>query len=64
MTRGANVRHEIAKGRAAWVHVATGDVLIGGERMSAGDAVAVESPSSVEILGESAEAEVLVFDLG
>src|SRR6187401_3189838 len=38
---GETLRHELAPGRHAWVHVARGHVDIGGEQLDAGDAVAV-----------------------
>lgn len=58
--RGETVRHELASGRAAFVHVATGTVSVNGEKLEAGDAVAVEDEREVSVSGEG---EVLLFDL-
>jgi redox-sensitive bicupin YhaK (pirin superfamily) len=58
--RGEEVRHELAPGRAAFVHVATGSATVNGEALSAGDAVAVEDEREVTVSGD---AEVLLFDL-
>jgi quercetin 2,3-dioxygenase len=59
---GETVRHELAAGRHAWVHVARGQVEIGGEHLDAGDAVAVSDARGLEISG-SDSSEVLLFDL-
>ena len=57
-----NVRHEVASGRHAWVHVARGAVSVNGKVLRAGDAVAV-SGEAVDIAAAPG-GEVLVFDLG
>jgi redox-sensitive bicupin YhaK (pirin superfamily) len=59
---GQTVRHELGAGRGAFVHVATGAVTVGGQRLVAGDAVAVEDEPVIEVTGEQA-GEVLLFDL-
>jgi len=56
------VRHEVAPGRHAWVHVARGTVEIDGTRLEAGDAAAFSEPGTVEIATPD-QGEVLVFDL-
>jgi quercetin 2,3-dioxygenase len=58
--RGEELRHELAPGRAAFVHVATGTAIVNGEALVAGDAVAVEGEREVVVSGD---AEVLLFDL-
>jgi len=60
---GERVRHEVAPGRHAWIHVAKGELEVGGTRLSAGDAAAISEPGGVEIVG-TGSSEVLVFDLG
>jgi len=60
---GQTVRHELQPGRGAFLHVATGAVTAGGQTLAAGDAVAVEDESVIEVTGEQA-GEVLLFDLG
>ena len=56
------VQHELAAGRHAWVHVATGAVNVNGKALKAGDAAAVNG-EPIEITGAPG-GEVLVFDLG
>ena len=61
---GERVAHEVARGRAAWIQVATGEVLVNGGALHAGDGAALEEEARVEIVGAgSDDAEVLVFDL-
>ncbi len=57
------VTHGFAPGRAGWLHVATGSVTVDGQRLEAGDAVAIEDQDSVEVAG-IADAELILFDLG
>lgn len=52
---------DVTPGRAAWVHVARGAVVLNGQRLVAGDAAAVADSVALEA-GE--QAEVLLFDLG
>ena len=59
---GQTVRHELAPGRGAFVHVATGAVTVGGQTLAAGDAVAVEDEHVIEVTCEEA-GEVLLFDM-
>jgi redox-sensitive bicupin YhaK (pirin superfamily) len=59
---GERCEHGIPKGRHAFVHVARGAVRVMGERLEAGDAVAISDEASVLIDGVEA-GEVLVFDL-
>ncbi|MBK6313983.1 MAG: pirin family protein [Blastocatellia bacterium] len=56
------VVHELAPGRHAWIHVATGSVLVDGESLAAGDAIAINGPGEISIEGHE-EGEVLLFDL-
>ena len=55
--------HGFEAGRAGWLHVATGSVTVDGQRLDAGDAVAIEDQDSVGVEGV-ADAEVVLFDLG
>jgi redox-sensitive bicupin YhaK (pirin superfamily) len=57
---GETVRHDLAPGRAAFVHVATGRAAVNGTELAAGDAVAVEGEREVTVSGAGA---VLLFDL-
>ncbi len=61
---GERVRHELAKGRRAFVHVARGELTLNGERLRAGDGAAISDEAALEIAGTGdGAAEVLVFDL-
>jgi redox-sensitive bicupin YhaK (pirin superfamily) len=62
LAAGQSVRHELAPGRAAFVHVATGAATVNGTALKAGDAAAIESERAVTIRGDEA-GDVLVFDL-
>ncbi|MEO0400138.1 MAG: pirin family protein [Pseudomonadota bacterium] len=55
-------RFDLGEDRSAWVHVAQGEVDIAGERLSAGDAVAVRDTDGFDIANGD-KAEILVFDL-
>jgi hypothetical protein len=59
---GERASFEVKPGRGAWVHVANGTVELGGTRLVAGDAVAIEDAGTYEIAGKE-QGEVLVFDL-
>ena len=59
---GESVRHPLASGRHAWVHVARGSATLNGKALGAGDGAAVSDEPALEIAGVT-EAEVLVFDL-
>lgn len=59
---GATVRHEFAKGRLGWLHVARGNAAVGDRSLSAGDGVAIEEESAIEITTPD-RGEVLLFDL-
>jgi len=59
---GESVRHALAPGRYAWIHVARGAVSLNGSTLGAGDGAAVSDETALEITG-AARAEVLLFDL-
>lgn len=62
--RGVEVEHAIAKGRHAWVHVASGEALLDGKKLGEGDGAAVTEVAKLVLEGASdGPAEVLVFDL-
>jgi redox-sensitive bicupin YhaK (pirin superfamily) len=56
------VRHELAPGRSAYLHVVRGRLEANGAALVAGDALKVTGESLVT-LGEAEAAEVLLFDL-
>jgi redox-sensitive bicupin YhaK (pirin superfamily) len=59
---GESATHTVADKRYAWLQVAKGSIDVGGETLSAGDALAAVGPGALEIKGTS-DAEILVFDL-
>jgi len=62
LAAGDRVSHELASGRAAWLHVARGAVTVGGTSLAAGDAAAFERAGTIEIAA-SEDAELLLFEL-
>jgi hypothetical protein len=62
LDEGERARHLLASGRHAWIHVARGEVAVGGETLTAGDGVAISDEGAIEIVGRSA-GEILLFDL-
>ena len=61
---GSSVRHSLAAGRAAWVHVVSGRITLNGEVLNEGDAAAVEEEAFIELVNTApSTSEVLVFDL-
>jgi len=59
---GDRVKHLLARGRQAWLHLAEGDVSLGGETLQGGDAAAVSEESALELTATK-PAQVLLFDL-
>jgi redox-sensitive bicupin YhaK (pirin superfamily) len=59
---GNSVKHKLAPGRHAWMHVAEGEVSLNGRKLSGGDAAAVSEESTLELSGIK-PAQVLLFDL-
>lgn len=61
-SHGETVTHELQPKRHAWIHVAEGTVELNGQRLAAGDGVAVSEESKLELAGKG-NAQVLLFDL-
>jgi redox-sensitive bicupin YhaK (pirin superfamily) len=53
---------DVAPGRRAYVHVARGEIDVGGQHLAAGDAAMITDSGRVELAG-GRNAEVLAFDL-
>ncbi len=62
LARGAEVRHELAAGRHAWLQVASGGIEVNGHALSAGDGAAISGESALRIAAADVS-EVLLFDL-
>jgi redox-sensitive bicupin YhaK (pirin superfamily) len=59
---GQEVKHELEKGRYAWLQVAKGAVELNGQSLNQGDGAAVSDERQLVVKG-TADAEVLLFDL-
>ncbi|AFY73997.1 Pirin-related protein [Synechococcus sp. PCC 7502] len=62
LSPNSKIAYTVPENRYGWLHIARGKVSINDLLLSAGDAVAVETPQTLNIVAE-AEAEVLIFDL-
>jgi quercetin 2,3-dioxygenase len=62
---GKSVTHALAKGRGAWIQVATGSVTLNGKALKAGDGAAITDEEKITLTGNAngKKAEVLLFDL-
>ena len=54
--------HRLQPGRKLWLHVARGEVEVGGERLGAGDAAAIVDEENI-LIHARGPAEVLLFDV-
>jgi redox-sensitive bicupin YhaK (pirin superfamily) len=62
---GTELEHALAPGRVAWVQVASGGIMVNGERLDAGDGAALSDETSLLLRGgPGPESEILVFDMG
>jgi redox-sensitive bicupin YhaK (pirin superfamily) len=59
---GETVAHTLNPGRHAWLQVLRGQVVLNGQRLSAGDGAAISGEERLEIRGQD-KAEVMLFDL-
>ena len=59
---GNRITHKLAPGRAAWLHVAEGEVTLNGKKLNTGDAAAVSEEGSLD-LNATKPSQVLLFDL-
>ena len=62
LAAGERVTHDLGEGRAAWVQVARGSLLLNGQALAVGDGAAVPSAGRLSMTG-SGDAEVLLFDI-
>lgn len=59
---GQQAQVDIQPGRSAWVHVATGQITLNGQNLSAGDGAAITDEDRIALTGVT-ESETLIFDL-
>ncbi len=62
LSPGESVSQALGQGRHAWVHVARGEVELGGQLLESGDGAAVKDEPGLA-LSARADSEVLLFDL-
>ncbi len=60
---GQHLAHELSPGRSAWLHLVTGEVLLGDLVLAAGDGAGVTSERAVSLTARE-ESELLLVDLG
>jgi len=59
---GQTVRHALAPGRGAWLHLVSGAATVNGTTLVTGDGAAIENERALEILADE-PTELLLFDL-
>jgi redox-sensitive bicupin YhaK (pirin superfamily) len=59
---GQTVRHDLAEGNGAWLHLVTGAATLNGTLLATGDGAAVERERALDIVA-TAPTELLLFDL-
>ncbi len=59
---GEAVRHQLRPGRTAWLHVAKGSAEVNGTTLATSSSVSVAT-SSIELVGQSSDTEVLLLDV-
>ena len=59
---GQTVRHPLAAGRGAWIHLVSGAATVNGKLLTTGDGAALEQEADIEIVATAAT-ELLLFDL-
>lgn len=62
LTAEAALPVEVNAGRCAYLHIASGTVVVGGQQLQTGDALKVDAPASLSILAAQ-DSEILWFDL-
>src|SRR5215471_13799238 len=62
MEAGNEASHTLKLARHAWLHVAEGEVKLNGDRLKAGDAVALSDEPGVQVVATK-PSQVLLFDL-
>jgi quercetin 2,3-dioxygenase len=60
---GESVSHAFGSGRVGWLQVARGSVKLNEHQLKAGDGVAIDRETKIEIQGIDRNAEVLLFDM-
>ncbi len=59
---GDRLVHGLKPGRAAWVQIASGAVMLNGEPLRAGDGASIDG-GEIELAGTASRSELLLFDM-
>jgi hypothetical protein len=62
LAAGESASHALAAGRTAYLHVVSGEILVNGERLGAGDGATISALDNIDFAAEAAS-EALLFDL-
>jgi redox-sensitive bicupin YhaK (pirin superfamily) len=62
LDEGESVAHELGTGRAAWLQVASGAVILNGEPLREGDGASLDG-GGIELTGTASRSELLLFDM-
>jgi redox-sensitive bicupin YhaK (pirin superfamily) len=60
---GHSLKLDLKPGRAAWVHVARGELQVNGQPLKTGDGAALTEEQAVELVATKAQGEAIIFDL-
>lgn len=60
---GESVSYTFAPGRVGWLQVARGSVKLNEHQLNAGDGVAIDPQTNIDIQGSARDTEVLLFDM-
>jgi quercetin 2,3-dioxygenase len=60
---GESVSYTFAPGRVGWLQVTRGSVKLNEHQLKAGDGVAIDRETNIEIQGIDRDTEVLLFDM-
>lgn len=63
LLKDQDVSHHLPAGRAAWIHIARGQVQLNDLTLHAGDGLALINQHQVKLTGRAEQSEVLLFDL-
>ena len=63
LDEGKTLNHTLSPARGAWLQMADGAIEVNGQRLEAGDGLAVEGERHLAILGRAPRSNFLLFDL-
>lgn len=63
LDEGATLQHELRAGRRGWIQLVRGALEVNGNRLEAGDGLALEQETSLTLKARSNNTEFLIFDL-